>query len=165
MFRIRVLFWSYCYYHRIHHTGIHDKIYLADYSSSCQSCQSKFLNLSEVNSPLWKTPLNGKYVDEHKFQNRGHKNVQILSTKSTLLSRKKINITLHSLSKWENSVFFSYNRTPFSEQIAKKKYRSYSENQIYFVEPEAISRRCSVKKVFLKTSQNPQKNTCIGIYF
>ena len=165
MFRIRVLFWSYCYYHRIHHTGIHDKIYLADYSSSCQSYQSKFLNLSEVNSPLWKTPLNGKYVDEHKFQNRGHKNVQILSTKSTLLSRKKINITLHSLSKWENSVFFSYNRTPFSEQLAKKKYRSYSENQIYFVGPEAISRRCSVKKVFLKTSQNPQKNTCIGIYF
>ena len=31
--------------------------------------------------------------------------------------------------------------------------------------PEAVSRRCSVKKVFLEISQNSQKNTCARVSF
>ena len=31
--------------------------------------------------------------------------------------------------------------------------------------PEAVVRRCSVKKVFLKISQNSQENTCARVFF
>ena len=30
---------------------------------------------------------------------------------------------------------------------------------------EAVTRRCSVKKIFLKTSQNSQENTCAIVFF
>ena len=30
---------------------------------------------------------------------------------------------------------------------------------------EAVARRCSVKKVFLEISQNPQENTCARVSF
>ena len=30
---------------------------------------------------------------------------------------------------------------------------------------EAAAHRCSSKQVFLKISQNPQQNTCVGVYF
>ena len=30
---------------------------------------------------------------------------------------------------------------------------------------EAVARRCSVKNVFLKNSQNSQENTCVGVSF
>ena len=38
------------------------------------------------------------------------------------------------------------------------KYRS--EFKHGFTNPEAVARRCSVEKVSLKVSQNPQENTC-----
>ena len=31
--------------------------------------------------------------------------------------------------------------------------------------PEPVAQRCSVKKVFLKTSQNSQEDTCVGVPF
>ena len=31
--------------------------------------------------------------------------------------------------------------------------------------PEAVVQRCSVKNVFLRISQNSQKNTCVGVSF
>ena len=31
--------------------------------------------------------------------------------------------------------------------------------------PEAVVHRCSVKKVFLEISQNPQENTCARVSF
>ena len=31
--------------------------------------------------------------------------------------------------------------------------------------PEAVARRCSAKKLFLKTLQNSQENTCVGVSF
>ena len=34
-----------------------------------------------------------------------------------------------------------------------------------FIAPEAVILRCSVKKVFLKVSQNSQENTCAGVSF
>ena len=36
---------------------------------------------------------------------------------------------------------------------------------VYFCIMEAVTRRCSVKKVFLKSSQRLQKNTCAGSSF
>ena len=34
-----------------------------------------------------------------------------------------------------------------------------------FIHTEAVVQRCSVKKVFLKISQNSQENTCVGVSF
>ena len=34
-----------------------------------------------------------------------------------------------------------------------------------WVDPEAVARRCSVKKVFLEISQNSQENTCARVSF
>ena len=34
-----------------------------------------------------------------------------------------------------------------------------------FTKTEAVDRRCSVKKIFLKISQNPQESTCTGVSF
>ena len=31
--------------------------------------------------------------------------------------------------------------------------------------PEAVARRCSAKKLFLKILQNSQENTCVGVSF
>ena len=31
--------------------------------------------------------------------------------------------------------------------------------------PEAVTQRCSLKKVFLKISQKSQENTCVGVTF
>ena len=36
---------------------------------------------------------------------------------------------------------------------------------IYNSNSEAVVRRCSVKEVFLKISQNSQKNTCARVFF
>ena len=36
-------------------------------------------------------------------------------------------------------------------------------NKIKSVKTEAVATRCSVKKVFLKISQNSQKNTCVRV--
>ena len=33
------------------------------------------------------------------------------------------------------------------------------------LETETVSRRCTVRKVFLKTSQNSQEKTCVGVSF
>ena len=35
----------------------------------------------------------------------------------------------------------------------------------YCCRPEGVSRRCSIKKVFLKISQNSQENTCVRVSF
>ena len=37
--------------------------------------------------------------------------------------------------------------------------------QVYFLNPEAVTRRCSVGNVSLKVSQNSQGNTCVGVSF
>ena len=34
---------------------------------------------------------------------------------------------------------------------------------VFHVSPEAVARRCSVKEVFLKMSQNSQENTCVRV--
>ena len=41
------------------------------------------------------------------------------------------------------------------------------KNEIYKrpVSTEAVARRCSVKKVFLEISQNPQENICARVSF
>ena len=44
------------------------------------------------------------------------------------------------------------------------KFVSFSwTNNLHF--PEAVARRCFVKKVFLKISQKPQENTCARVSF
>ena len=43
------------------------------------------------------------------------------------------------------------------------KYKSQFKHS--FANPEAVARRCSVKKVFLKISQNSQENTCTRVFF
>ena len=56
----------------------------------------------------------------------------------------------------------------------REKYKTLQKLQIIrrviiilfqIVQTEAVIWRCSVKKVFLKTSQNSQENTCIGVFF
>ena len=46
-----------------------------------------------------------------------------------------------------------------------KNYSSSSANHIYFVGPQGVARRCSVKHVFLKVFQNSQDKTCVGVSF
>ena len=57
----------------------------------------------------------------------------------------------------------------FYESLIKKNY--LDENQVsiglQIVKklPKSVARRCSVKKVFLKISQNSQENTCARAFF
>ena len=48
-------------------------------------------------------------------------------------------------------------------EVLDMKYRS--EFKHGFTNPETVARRCSVKKVFLKISQNSQENTCTRVSF
>ena len=45
------------------------------------------------------------------------------------------------------------------------KYSPKRENLLGSIKAEAVVRRCSVKKVFLKISQNSQENTCARVSF
>ena len=38
-------------------------------------------------------------------------------------------------------------------------------NAVHLSRTEAVTRRCSVKKVFLKISRNLQENICVGVPF
>ena len=65
----------------------------------------------------------------------------------------------------------SYHYCPFPKKLIR--YRSLSLGRYAclifkssdFTDKEAVARRCSVRKVFLKTSQNSQENTCVGVSF
>ena len=43
----------------------------------------------------------------------------------------------------------------------RKPQKTFSKNK----PTEVVTRKCSVKTVFLKISQNSQENTCVGVYF
>ena len=51
-----------------------------------------------------------------------------------------------------------------SSDVLRKKLSDIHECQ-YFALPEAVSQRCSVKKVFIEISQNSQENTCARVSF
>ena len=48
-------------------------------------------------------------------------------------------------------------------KVSSKTFLS-KEIQVSTEKLEAVAQRCSVKKVFLKTSQNSQENTCSGVF-
>ena len=41
-------------------------------------------------------------------------------------------------------------------------FKSIAKN-VYHILPEAVTRRCSLQKLFLKTSQNSREITCVGV--
>ena len=41
-------------------------------------------------------------------------------------------------------------------------FKNFRDESI-FDDKEAVPKKCSIKKVFLKTSQNSQENTCVGV--
>ena len=45
------------------------------------------------------------------------------------------------------------------------KFLSQALHFYYEFLPEAVARRCSAKKVFLKIFQNSLENTCVGVSF
>ena len=61
----------------------------------------------------------------------------------------------------------------FSEKMNKKfgliLFKKNSQHQLDLCktnfDTEPVSRRCSVKKVFLELSQNSQENTCASLFF
>ena len=48
--------------------------------------------------------------------------------------------------------------------VAKVLVIGNSNDGVYIIS-EAVTRRCSVKSVFLEVSQNSQENTCVGSLF
>ena len=65
---------------------------------------------------------------------------------------------LYSLSlKWIFTFFFY--------SLVSIYQRASSTRDFIFIRPEAVTRRCSVKQVFLESSQNSQENTCARVSF
>ena len=74
---------------------------------------------------------------------------------------------------------FPFDKSPKLEEIAIcvtiyfNQYSELSTKVLHtppkkdnkFVVLQAVARRCSVKKVFLKISQNSQENTCVRVSF
>ena len=60
-----------------------------------------------------------------------------------------------------------FHRAPSSDYLCISWSTPYASltNQMVTASPEAVVRRCSVKKVFLEISQNSQENTCARVSF
>ena len=51
----------------------------------------------------------------------------------------------------------------YKNALFEKKQMRHKKRRIQSYSPEAVARRCSVKKVFLEISQNSQENTCARV--
>ena len=80
-----------------------------------------------------------------------------LNLKDKLVTKKKV---LKKLEYLTQKCLSSIN---FSTDVIQNIIQNLDPNKIHG--PEAVTRRCSVKKVFLKISQNSQENTCARVFF
>ena len=84
-----------------------------------------------------------------------HLNINSLRNKSEFLVemvRGNFNILLMSENKLE-------------ESFPMKRFKINGFDTPFGLDPEAVARRCSIKKVFLEISQNSQENICATVSF
>ena len=76
---------------------------------------------------------------------------------------KKIELTEEFIVMWrEEQSLWDVMSSLFRERNEKDK--SLKRLRFLIQIPRSSQRRCSLKKVFLKTSQNPRENTCAGVF-
>ena len=62
-------------------------------------------------------------------------------------------------------IFYCFSLEKYGHSWFQIKYLTASNKALYLIFTEAVVQRCSVKKVFLKISQNSQENTCARVSF
>ena len=81
------------------------------------------------------------------------------------MRQQRLNLLLQRLCWEHNEVTLSFQKQKLFEYTSKKYMSGLGNLEITFYchDPGAVIWRCSVKMVFLKISQNSQKNTCVKV--